>query len=74
MAAISQKTFSSAFMNENVWITIKISLKCVPKGSIKKYSIIRSDNGLAPTRRQDIIWNNDDYFRDTYMNHSTSMS
>ena len=25
--------------------------------------IIGSDNGLAPTRRQAIIWTNDDYLR-----------
>ena len=35
MDAISQTTFSSAFLfNENVWITIKNSLKIVPKGPI----------------------------------------
>ena len=28
-------------------------------GSNKQYSSIGSDNGLAPTRRQAIIWNND---------------
>ena len=35
MAAIFQTTFSNAFSwNENVWISIKISLKFVPKGPI----------------------------------------
>ena len=38
---------------------IRISLKFVPKGPIEKYSIIGSDNGLAPTRRQAIVWTND---------------
>ena len=43
-------------MNENTLILIKISLKFVPKGPINWYSSIGSDNGLAPTRRQAIIW------------------
>ena len=34
MDAISQTTFSS-FLNENVWIAIDISLRIVPKASIK---------------------------------------
>ena len=35
MAAIFQTTFSNAFfLNENVAISIKISLKFVPKGQI----------------------------------------
>ena len=35
MAAITQTTFSKCiFLNENVWIPIKISLKFVPKGPI----------------------------------------
>ena len=40
--------FKCIFLNENVWISIKISL-----------IIIVSDNGLAPTRRQAVIWTND---------------
>ena len=32
--AILQKTFKCNFLNENVWIPIKISLKFVPKGPI----------------------------------------
>ena len=39
-----------------------------------QYSIIGSDNGLAPSRRQDIIWTNDGKFTDDYMRHSASMS
>ena len=48
--------FKHIIMNENVWISIKISLKFVPK---EQYSIIGSDNGLAPAKRQAIIWAND---------------
>ena len=60
MDATSQTTFSSAFFYENVWISIKISLKFVPKGPINNIpSFIGSDNGLAPSKRQAIIWSND---------------
>ena len=44
------------------------------QGSNLQYSNIGSDNGLGPIRRQAIIWANDDYFTDTYMHHSASMS
>ena len=50
MAVISQTTFSNAFFNENVKISIKISLHVVNIGL---------HNGLAPDRRQVIIWTND---------------
>ena len=67
--------FSGILLNENVWILIKISLKFVPKVLInREYSGIGSDNGLAPTRRQAIIWTNGDYFTDTCMRHPASMS
>ena len=46
-------------MNENVWILIEISLKFVPKGLINNVFGIGSDSGLAPARRQAIIWTND---------------
>ena len=39
-----------------------------------QYSIIGSDNGLAPSRRQATIWTNDGYITDTYMRRSASMS
>ena len=32
------------------------------------------DNGMAPTRRQAIIWTRDGKFTDAYMRHSASMS
>ena len=43
-------------------------------GSNKQYSSRGSDNGLAPTRWQAIIWTSDGYFTNTYMRHSASMS
>ena len=51
-------TYRCIFLNENVSISIEISLKFVPQGPINITSI-GSDNGLAPTRRQVIIWTND---------------
>ena len=36
MAAKSQTTFSNAFLNENIWISIKISMKFVPKSPMDK--------------------------------------
>ena len=51
--------FKRIFFNENVRISIKISLKFVPKGPINS---IGSDNDLAPTRRQAIIWTNGGLF------------
>ena len=49
------------FLNDNVWISIEISLKFVPMGQINNIPalVISSDNGLAPSRRQAIIWTND---------------
>ena len=47
--------FKCIFLNENVWISLKISLKFVPRVQIKKYTSIGSDNGLVPTRWQAII-------------------
>ena len=60
MAALSQTTFSNAFYLMKIcefclrflWISfIKVGLE---------YSSIGSDNGLAPTVRQAIIWTNAD--------------
>ena len=60
MAAIFQTTFSNAFSLMKMYeFSIKISLKFVPKVPINNIPGICSDNGLAPTRRQAIIWTND---------------
>ena len=56
---LADDIFKHIFFNENVWISIKISPKFVPKGPIKQYSSIGSGNGLALFRRQAIIWTND---------------
>ena len=52
----AEDSFKRIFMNENVRISIKISLKFVPN---KQYPVIGSDDGLVPTRRQAIILTND---------------
>ena len=44
------------------------------QGSNQQYSSIGSDNGLAPARRQAIIWTNDVQITGAYMRHSASMS
>ena len=59
------------FLNENVWILIEISSKF---GSNWSNSSIGLDNGLALSRRQAIIWNNDGYITDAYVRHSASLS
>ena len=51
--------FKCVSLYENVWISIKISLKFVPKVPINNIPALGSDNGLAPSRRQAIIWTND---------------
>ena len=44
------------------------------QGSTWQYSSIGSDNGLALTRWQAIIWTNNGKIADAYMGHSASMS
>ena len=38
------------------------------------HASIGSDDGLAPTRWQAIVWTNDGYFTDANMHHWASMS
>ena len=52
--------FKCIFLNENIWISNKISLKNVPWGLIDRYVSTGSDNGLVSFRRQGIIWTNAD--------------
>ena len=66
--------FKRIFLNENVWISIDISLKFIPKGPI--------DN--VPVLVQIMAWHQPDdkplsepmmvWFTDAYMHHSASMS
>ena len=54
--------FKRIFFNEILWILGKISSRYVPCGSNWQYSSIASDNGVAPNRRQAIIWSNSGMF------------
>ena len=74
MDAISQTTFSRAFSSMKIavfWLNFHWNM--FARFNWQQSSIV-SDNGLAPIRRQAIIWNNDDKFTDAYMRHSASMS
>ena len=62
MAAISQTTLPNDFSEVWSW------------ESKQQFPSIGSDNGLAPARRQAIIWTNDGPFTDAYIRHSASMS
>ena len=69
--AISQATFSNAFSWMKMyefWLKFHCSLDQLTISSTG------SDNGLAPSRCQAIIWTSDGYFTDTYMHHWASMS
>ena len=69
--AIFQMIFSNAFS----WMKMcKFQLRFHWILSNQQYSITGSDNGLAPTRRQAIIWTNDGKLTDAYMRHLASMS
>ena len=70
MAAI----FKYISLNENVWISIKISLKFIPKGPVSKipalvHIIAWHLPGDKPLSEPMIVW-----FTGTYMCHSGSMS
>ena len=54
----SYNIFKWIFLNENIYISIDISLNFVPKDPINNINI-GSDNGLALTRQQAIIWTSD---------------
>ena len=47
------------FLNVNIWISTNITLKFAPKDPINNIPAFGSDNGLAPVRRQVIIWTHD---------------
>ena len=56
---IADNIFKRTLFNENLWISIKISLKFVHKGPNEQYFSIASDNCCASVRRHAIIWTND---------------
>ena len=48
--------FKCIFLNENVYISIKISLKFASRGEINNNPALVKIMALVPTRRQAIIW------------------
>ena len=65
--------FQCIFLNEDIGISIKFFTEVCSQGSNWQYPSIGSVNGLAPSRRQAIIWTNDGCITDAYMRHSASM-
>ena len=60
MTAISQMLSSDAFSWMNIFYFDWNFTEDYPQGSNWQQLSIRSDNGLAPNRRQAIIWTNGD--------------
>ena len=54
-------------------ISIKLLLKYFPERLVDKKDSIGSGNGLAPNRRQAIIWTNGDHFTDAYVRIQASI-
>ena len=69
-----QMTYSSAFSWMKIYELRLIFHRILFLRVKLAISSIGSDNGLAPTRRQAIIWINDGFIADTYMCHPASMS
>ena len=66
--------FNCIFFNENVWISIKISLKFVPKGPINNIPALVQimawrRPGEKPLSEPMMV-----YFTEAYLRHSASMS
>ena len=59
----SDNIFKCIFVNENVWILIKISLRFFSYGCNGQYHSIGLHNGLVSNRRQVIIWTDADPIR-----------
>ena len=74
MAAIFQTTFSNAFPWMKLYeFRLKFHWILFPGVQLTIFQHWFR-NGLAPARRQAIIWADDGLFTDTYMRHSASMS
>ena len=58
MAAISNDIFKCIFLNENISISINISLKFVPKGPSNNILALVQIVARGSARRQAIVWTN----------------
>ena len=67
-------TFKRIFMNENVKISINISLKFVPKGLINNIPALVQIMAWRRPVDKPLSEPNDGLFTDAYMRHSASMS
>ena len=70
----SRRHFQMRFTEWECVIFYQDFTEVCSQGSNWQYSSIGSDNGLAPTRRQAIIWTNTGFFTGAYMRHSASVS
>ena len=70
---LADDIFKYISLNENFWILNTFTGICY-LGFNWQYGSIGSDNGLAVTRQQAIIWTNDCQFTDAYMRHLASVS
>ena len=66
--------FKCNFMNENVWIPIKISLKFVPEGPINNISALVQIMAWRRIGDKPLSEPMMTQFNDAYMRHSASMS
>ena len=62
---LTDNIFKHIFFNEDMWISINISFKFVPKGQIN--NIPELVQIMAWCRPGNTIWTNDGKFTDTYM-------
>ena len=65
--------FKCNFLNENVWIPIKISLKFVPKGPINNIPALVQIMAWRRTGDKPLSEPMKTQFNDVYMRHSASM-
>ena len=59
--------FKYIFLNENAWISLKISLKFVPEVLIDNIPALVQIMAWRRARWQAIIWTNDGYFTDAHI-------
>ena len=75
MAAIFQMTFSKViFLNENLSISTKISIKLVPKGPLNNIPALVQLIDWYPTGNKPLSEAMMAYFPDTFVHRSASMS
>ena len=73
MAAMFPVTSLTGYLNENIWISIKIALTFVPRSLVDSISALVHIMAWHRPGYKPIIWTNDEYLTDAYMRHSASM-